>query len=348
MLPLLSQAILITPTGGYRYDRRIIQELRMLGWHVDVLDIGNCFPFPSALERTCAVETLHEVRAGRPIVIDGLAFGALPEAGALQSRTPLVALVHQPLALASGLPPMQVEAFRKSERRALAAATGVVVTSGTTARILIGDYGVPAEHVSVVPPGNDHVARARGSCDGTVRLVSVGSVVPGKGYDVLIAALAKIGDMSWRLTIVGDLTRDVAAAAQLRADVEGYGLADRITMLGALPPEEVMHLYLASDIFVLASRFESYGMALAEAISHGLPVVSTTAGAIPETVPTDAGLLVPPDDAAALAKAMRRLIGDTAERGRLAANASMRAAQLPSWENSARRFAAPLSGSQQP
>jgi glycosyltransferase involved in cell wall biosynthesis len=309
---------------------------------VDVVDIGNCFPFPSPSERASAIKILRETPAGSPLVIGGLAFGALPEAGALQARTPLIALVHQPLALASALSPPQVEDLHNSERAALAAATGVVVTSGATAQILVDDYSVPPDHVSVVLPGNDQVPRARGSCDGTVRLVSVGSVVPGKGYDVLIAALAKIADMPWRLAIAGDLTRDVAAVAKLHSDIRAYNLGERIAVLGPLAPDALMKLYLASDIFVLASRFESYGMALAEAIAHGLPMVSTTAGAIPDTVPADAGLLVPPDDAAAFAEAVGRLICNSAERRRFATNASSAAAQLPSWEDSARRFASAL------
>src|SRR5207244_257164 len=95
-----------------------------------------------------------------------------------------------------------------------------------------------------------------------------------------------------------------------------------------------------SDVFVLASRFEGYGMALAEAIAHGLPVVSTMAGvAIPDTVPAGTGLLVPPDDVAALARALRHLISDRAERQRLAMNARSAAAQLPTWQDSARLFA---------
>jgi glycosyltransferase involved in cell wall biosynthesis len=310
-----------------------------LGWHVDVLDIGDSFPFPSASERAIAVEMLHDVPVGCPIVVDGLAFGTLPEAGSLQTRTPLVALVHQPLALASALSPAQVDTFHHSECVALSAASGVVATSGTTSRILIDDYGVPPENVSVVPPGNDPVAQAPGSRDGVVRLVSVGSVVPGKGYDVLIAALATIADLPWQLTIAGDLTRDAAAAAQLHADIEAHGLTGRVIALGAQAPDAVMELYLTSDIFVLASRFESYGMALAEAMAHGLPVVSTTAGAIPKTVPANAGLLVPPDDPIAFANATRRLVGDAAERRRLAANACAAAAQLPSWKDCARRFA---------
>jgi len=273
------------------------------------------------------------------MVLDGLAFGALPEAGALRSRTPLIALVHQPLALDPGLDTTQSEVFRESERASLAAAAHVVVTSEATARIVIADYDVPPQCVSVVRPGNDPVPPAPGSKDAVVRLLSIGSVVPGKGYDLLIAALVTLADMPWRLTIAGDRTRNPAAAAQLDADIEAYGLGDRVAVLGAVLPERIDELYLASDIFVLASRFEGYGMALAEAIAHGLPVVSTTAGAIPDTVPAGAGLLVPPDNTTALAQALRRLIADPPERQRLATNARAAAAKLPTWQDSARLFA---------
>jgi glycosyltransferase involved in cell wall biosynthesis len=330
---------LATPTGGYGYDRRIIQELRRLGWQVDVADIGDGFPFPSIAQRATALAILSAVPAGCPTVLDGLAFGALPEAGALGCHTPLIALVHQPLALDPGLDTTQADTFRESERAALAAAARVVVTSEATARIVTGDYDVPAQRISVVRPGNDPVPPALGSNDGVVRLLSIGSVLPVKGYDLLIAAVATLDDMPWRLTIAGDRTRNPAAAAQLDADIEAYGLGDRVAVLGAVPPERIIELFLASDVFVLASRFEGYGMALAEAIAHGLPVVSTMVGAIPDTVPAGTGLLVPPDDAAALARALRRLIGDPTERQRLATNARAAAAQLPTWQDSARLFA---------
>jgi glycosyltransferase involved in cell wall biosynthesis len=295
---------LAMPTGGYGYDRRIIRELRRLGWQVDIADVGGSFPFPSTSQRATALAILSAVPAGCPTVLDGLAFGVLPEAGALRCHTPLIALVHQPLALDPSLDTKQADSFRESERAALAAAARVVVTSETTARIMIRDYGVPAQRISVVRPGNDPVPPALGSNDGVVRLLSIGSVLPVKGYDLLIAAVATLKEMPWQLTIAGDRTRNPAAAAQLDTDIEAHGLGNRVTVLGAVPPERIMELYLASDVFVLASRFEGYGMALAEAIAHGLPVVSTMAGAIPDTVPPGASLLVPSDDAAALARAL--------------------------------------------
>jgi glycosyltransferase involved in cell wall biosynthesis len=330
---------LATPTGGYRYDGRIIQELGGLGWQVDVVDVGNGFPFPSAAERADALAMLSMMPAGCPIVLDGLAFGALPEAGALQYRTPLIALVHLPLALETGLDTIQAQVFRESERAALAAAAHVVVTSESTARIVIADYAVPSQRVSVVRPGNDPVPPALGSSDGIVRLLSVGSIVPIKGYDVLIAAVATLVDLPWQLTIAGDRTRNPATSARLDSDITAHNLGDRVAVLGAVPPERITELYLASDIFVLASRFEGYGMVLAEAIAHGLPVVSTMAGAISETVPAGTGLLVPPDDVVALAQALRRLIREGAERKKLATNARTAAARLPTWQDSARLFA---------
>jgi glycosyltransferase involved in cell wall biosynthesis len=330
---------LATPTGGYRYDRLIIQELRRLGWQVDVLDLGDGFPSASLAQRASALAILSSVPGSCPIVLDGLAFGALPEAGALRVRTPLIALVHQPCALEPGLDPAMAHVLRESERAALAAAARVVVTSEATARIVIADYSVRSQCVTVVRPGNDPVPPAFGSSDAVVRLLSVGSVVPGKGYDLLISAVAAIADLPWRLTIAGDRTRNLAAAARLDADISAHGLGDRVTVLGAVPPERIDELYLASDVFVLASRFEGYGMALAEAIAHGLPVVSTRVGAIPDTVPVGTGLLVPPDDAVALAQALRRLIGDREERQRLALNARAAAAQLPTWQDAARLFA---------
>jgi glycosyltransferase involved in cell wall biosynthesis len=330
---------LATPTGGYRYDRRIIEELQRLGWQIDVLDLGDRFPFPNGAQRAAALATLSAVSYGCPIVLDGLAFGVLPEAGALRYRTPLIALVHQPLALDSGLDTAQAEVFRRSERAALAAAARVVVTSEATGRIVTADYGVPSSRISVVRPGIDIARPACGSNDNIVRLLSVGSVVPDKGYDLLIAAVASIADLPWRLTIAGDRTRDLTAAARLDADISAHDLGGRVTLLGAVSPERIAELYLASDLFVLASRFEGYGMALAEAVAHGLPVVSTMAGAIPETIPASAGLLVPPDDAPALARALRFLVGDRLERRRLAKNARAAAAQFPTWQDSARLFA---------
>ena len=331
---------LATPTGGYAYDRRMIAELGDLGWQVDLLDLGEDFPWPCDATRKSALTKLLATPAHRAIVVDGLALGVLAEAAAqLAGRNPLLALVHHPLALEAGLSENQAAALRSSERAALSAVQGVIVTSAATARLVAADYGVPAESITIARPGSDPAPLAPGSRDGTVRLLSVGAVVPRKGFDVLIAALATLGDLPWQLAIAGDRTRDLDAAAQLDADIAGHALKNRVAVLGAVSPQHLAALYMEADVFALASHFEGYGMAYAEAIAHGLPVIGTNGGAIPDTVPADAGLLVPSGDIPAFATALRRVIGDSDLRRRLAGGARAAAAQLPTWMQSADIFA---------
>jgi glycosyltransferase involved in cell wall biosynthesis len=328
---------LATPTGGYAYDRRMVAELEHLGWHIDVVDLGDGFPWPSREQKKAALARLSAVPQGRIIVVDGLAFGVLPEvASELRLRHPIVALVHHPLALESGLSAQQADILRASERAALAAASCVIVNSAATARHLSADYAVPADCTIVARPGSDPVAAAHGGRDGVVRLISVGAVVPRKGFDILIAALATLADLPWQLTIVGDRGRDPRTAARLDADIARRNLGDRVAVLGAVSPERLEELYAGADLFALASRFEGYGMAYAEAIACGLPVIGTSAGATPDTVPAGAGILVAPDDAGALALALRLLIEDPEQRRRLAACAREAARQLPTWQDSAK------------
>lgn len=327
---------LSTPTGGYAYDRRMIAELGRLGWQIDIVDLGEGFPFPSDATRKTAHALLLNIPSDRVVVVDGLALGVLPETARKLDR--LVALVHHPLAVESGISVKQAENLRASEQAALSAARHVVVTSAATARQLTTYYDVPTGRITVVRPGCDRGTPAQRRQDGTVRLLSVGAVVQRKGYDVLVAALATLPDLPWSLAIAGDCTRSPKTAAQLTADIERRGIGERIAVLGAVSPERLSELYAGADLFVLASRFEGYGMAYAEAIAHGLPVIGTTAGAIPGTVPSNAGLLVAPDDVSALAKGLRRLIGDTDERQRFAHAAQAAATRLPTWPESAQVF----------
>lgn len=336
---------LATPTGGYAYDRRIVAELAALGWQVEALDIGEGFPRPTPQIRGAACARLMALPQGRAIVIDGLAYGVLPEAAAaLQAHHPLVALVHHPLALETGLRDHESAALRASERAALACARHVIATSAATARLLGADYDVPAVRLTVVRPGTDRVAHGPRQPGETVTLLTVGAIIPRKGYDVLVAALAKLKDCHWRLVIVGDRTRSPDTAARLDAAIARGALGDRVESIGPVTSERLGELYASADLFVLPSRFEGYGMAYAEAIAHGVPVVATNVAAIPDTVPAGAGILLPPDDIEALAGTLRRLIEDPAERERLAAGARAASTSFPTWRESAELFARVLDG----
>jgi glycosyltransferase involved in cell wall biosynthesis len=208
--------------------------------------------------------------------------------------------------------------------------------------LLVQDYGVSEKLITVARPGTERVPVAPVRDDGVVRLLSIGALVHRKGFDVLIAALATLADLPWRLTIAGDRTRNPEVAARVDADIAKHKLGERVQVLGAVSDGRIEALYAEADVFALASRFEGYGMAYAEALARGLPVVGTTGGATSETVPASAGILVAPDDVVALAAALRRLISNKAERERMADAARTAAAALPTWQDSAKIFAATI------
>jgi glycosyltransferase involved in cell wall biosynthesis len=331
-----------TPTGGYAYDKRIITELRALGWQVDVIDLGATFPNPDTNARAAALAKLDAVTEGQPIVLDGLAFGVMTEeAVALSARYPLVALVHHPLALETGLDRNMARALHASERAALACTQAVIVTSASTAEILRRDFAVPAARITVIRPAVDRPQSRQKPprADGSVHLLAVGAITPRKGYDMLIEVLGSLQELPWRLVIAGDITRNAAASARLRAGIARQNLQDRIAVTGAVSDAGLAEFYGQADVFVMTSQFEGYGMVLGEAVAYGLPVVATTVGAAQEIVPADAGVLVTPGDASALREALRRVIADANERARLARGACDASKRLPKWPDSAVQFA---------
>src|SRR5271166_1427028 len=338
-----------TPTGGYGYARCVIAALRARNWHVGVVDLGDGFPHVGPDQRARARARLLEAPADAPVVVDGLALGALPDEAREAARSHcLIALVHHPLALETGLTEAAAAAFRASETRALAATRHVITTDHSTAATLAASYQVPRERITVAMPGAPRVAWAHGSRDGVVHILAVGAVVPRKGYALLVMALSELRDLPWRLTIVGDRGRSLETAVELDGLIERGGLSDRITCTGAVTGERLDELYRAADIFAQPSWFEGYGMALADALAYGLPVVATQTGAALKNVGPRAGRLVAPGDTEALARALRALIGDAQVRADCAAAARAAAQNLPSWDDTAATFETVLSGVARP
>lgn len=334
-----------TLTGGYLYDRRIVEGLRRAGRAVRVLPLADDFPSASPASISAADGVLAAIPAGRAVVVDGL---ALPGLGAtLERHTPrlrIVALVHHPVGDETGLDDAAAARLGRDERRAWRASCGMIVTSRWTARRIAAD-GYPAERIRVVEPGTDRPApvgpdEARGAqAGGAPRLLCVATLTERKGHSVLLDALVRIADRPWRLDCVGSTTREPATAARIRAQIERLNLGGRVALHGEVPPSRLAALYRDARVFVLPSYLEGYGMAHAEALAHGLPIVAAEAGALPETV-GDAGLLVPPGDVDALAGALARVLDDDALAGVLSARARERARSLPTWADACARFVA--------
>lgn len=335
-----------TLSGGYEYDRRIAAGLRALGWRVEVHALDASFPAPTPAALAHAREALARIPDGALVLLDGLALGAMPAiATAERDRLRLVALVHHPLAEETGLDAASAAALRASETRALGAVRGVITTSRATARALAA-YHVDPARIRVVEPGTDPAPLAQGSAGDTVELLCVAAVVPRKGHAVLVEALAALAHLPWRLACVGSLERDAATAASLRRQIDACRLAARVTLAGEHDRAALHGYYEQADAFVLATFHEGYGMAFAEALARGLPIVGTRAGAVPDTVPPDAGVLVPPGDVAALRQALARVIGDPAARARLAEGARRGRALLSTWPQASTAVAAALAAFQ--
>jgi len=333
-----------TPTGGYRYDKRIIQGLRDLGWRVEHRALVGDFPLPSRIAREAALEAVAAIPDGETVVVDGLAYGALPDLAESEGpRLGLIALVHHPLWMETGLDPSLSELLRRSEDRALAQARGMIATSDATARLL-SDRGIARDRIRVVVPGVDRAPASTGSAGPDTRLLCVATLTPRKGHDLLLRALAGLTELPWHLRCVGSLDRDTRWSRELRRLARDLGLDGRVTFTGSLDDPRLELEYRQADLFVLPTRFEGYGMVAAEALAHGLPIVATRTGAMPELIPPQAGALVSPDDPEALRVALEGLMADADARRRLAVGARTAGLRLPTWSESAGAFAAACRG----
>ena len=331
-------------TGGSVYNRRVAEALRTQRWCVEVRELAGDFPHPDDDSVESAARVFGGIPQGRVVVVDGLAASALP--GVLEqhaTRLRLVMLVHLPIAAHVGLDEATATRFRQWEARSLATAALVIVT-GTATLPLLAEYGIATDRVTVVEPGTDAAPPARGTPGGPLHLLSVATLNPGKGHDVLLRALALVPATTWQLTCAGSTTRHPETAARVQALARSLALQDRVRFTGDLSGEALDRAYDAADVFVLATWRETYGMAVAEALARSLPIVSTTTGAIPAMVGEDAGLLVQPGDIEALAEALTRVIGDAALRRRLTGGAARARSRLPSWDEAARRFGTALEG----
>lgn len=322
-----------TLTGGYIYERRLLEGLRSLGHDVQHLQLAASFPDPSAADMANAVAQLSALPPDRPLILDGLVFGSIDTKGLADVRAPTVAMIHHPLARESGLSEERRAHLFRTERDNLALAAHVLVPSPHTASILSSEYAVPADRITIARPGTDRPSSAPDPINPPL-ILSVGIQHPRKGHDTLLRALAHIVDLDWNAVIVGS-PYDAEHARELTALCENLGLASRVRLAGRVSSQELERLYCAASIFALATRYEGYGIVFDEALAYGLPIVSCRTGAVPDTVPAQAGVLVPPDAAERFAEALRSLMGDPGKRERLAEASQSAGQALPSWLDTA-------------
>ncbi|MET8042064.1 glycosyltransferase family 4 protein [Micromonospora sp. NPDC005215] len=324
-----------TPSGGNTYDRRICAGLGDSGWTVHEHAVPGAWPSPEPADRAALAAVLIAAPDDAVVLLDGLVASTVPDLLAPHAhRLRLIVLVHMPL-------------DDEAEGRALAAARAVVTTSEWTRRHLLLRHPLRPDRVRVAPPGVTAAPPVPpGSTAGT-RLLCVAAVTRHKGHDVLVDALTVVAEAPWTLVCVGTLTREPELVRRLRDRLVGAGLADRVRLAGPLTGAALDAAYAAADLLVLPSRGETYGMVVTEALARGLPVLATRVGGLPEALGRTAdgelpGLLVPPDDPAALAGGLSWWLGDDALRAQLRRAALARRDTLTDWTVTVASLAAVL------
>jgi glycosyltransferase involved in cell wall biosynthesis len=310
------------PSGGNLYDRRIRD-----GLGAREIAVRGTWPTPDDAARDGLARALAGLPDGAAVLIDGLVACGVPNVIVPAARRLRIAvLVHLPLADETGAP----AGLDALERRTLGAVSAVVATSDWAARRL-----AYAGQVHVVPPGTDPAPLTPGT-DGVSQLLCVASVTPRKGLDLLVEALASLAALPWTCDCVGPLDRDPAYADRVRGLIAEHGLTERLRLRGPRTGEALAAAYAAADLVVLPSRAETYGMVVTEALARGIPVVASAVGGVPEALGALPGILVPPDDASALAAALRRWLTEPALRDELRDSALRRRDELNPWEESVR------------
>ncbi len=335
------------PTGGNVYDRHLCHGLASLGWSVHEHAVPGFWGRPDATSFAALTGVVERIPDDAVVLLDGLIASTAPQVLVPQARRlRLIVLVHMPLGSRSADGGADDAGAR--EGAVLSAAAGVVTTSAWTRRRLRELYRLPADRIHVAPPGVDAAELAAGTADGG-ELLCVAAVTYAKGHDVLLDALASLRDLPWGCTCVGRLDRDPAFVEGLRRRLADHGVSDRVHLPGPRTGAALDRSYAGADLLVLASRSETYGMVIAEALARGLPVLATGVGGVMEALgpgagPAQPGLLVAPDDPAALATALRAWLDDAELRQRLRRAARERRASLPEWPATASAIAAVLAG----
>jgi glycosyltransferase involved in cell wall biosynthesis len=305
--------------------------------------VAGDWPRPDAAARAGLERCLQRIPDDAVVLLDGLVASSVADLLARhRDRLRQVVLVHMPLGHDGA------GEQRRTEGAALAGARAVLTTSNWTRDWLVATYALAAGLVHVAQPGVDDAVRSLGTPTGGA-LLCVAAVIPPKGQDVLVSALTALGDLPWTCTFVGTLERDPAFVAGLVRDARAAGIGDRVRLVGTGTRSEVDTHFRCSDLLVLPSRAETYGMVAAEALSHAVPVVASDVGGLPEVLGPGGGggrpgCLVPADDPEALAAALRVWLSDVDLRHRWRGAAMARSARLPGWPATAARVADVLTG----
>ncbi|TDS83024.1 glycosyltransferase family 4 protein [Nesterenkonia aurantiaca] len=350
-LAFIVPADLPGPSGGLTYNHRVLAQWRAMGLEVEEIAVPGAWPNPSPADRQVLA---HHLAQHRQVLLDGIIGSAAPQElrTAAASGAQISVLVHLPLPAESGLSPEEAQRLTLSERAALGSAHSIVCTSAWARDDLRARYG--HDRVAVAEPGVDRAALAPGGA--APRLLFLGAVTPRKNPLGLLGALAQLSEPpghpeptgspepQWSAVIAGPEGQDPAYAAAVRAAAaeQPHG---RVSVIGAAAGPQLETLWAETDLLVLPSLAETYGMVVTEALARGIPALvgagtgaqdalrGDPAGSRAE-LPTP-GAALDPQDLRAWSTMLRAWLSDASLRQQWRDAAQAHRARLRTWSHAA-------------
>jgi glycosyltransferase involved in cell wall biosynthesis len=336
-LGLLIYGSLDTLSGGYLYDRALVESLRSHGDTVEIISLP-WRNYPAHLGDNLR----FRLPPGLDLLIqDELNHPSLIAANRRPHPYPVISLVHH-LRASEPRPGWQNWFYRIVEARYLASVDGFIFNSNTTRGVVQGLLKDAKPHVVAFPPTDrfgdglpEDRVQARAKEPGPLRVLFLGNLIPRKGLHTLLEALS-LQPSAVRLEVVGSMSMDPSYVQRLQKMVEAGGIGAQVTFHGALEQEDLVALFASSHVLAVPSTYEGFGIVYLEGMSFGLPAIGTTLGAAGELIADgQTGFLVPPDDPGVLASRLASFADDRAGLARMSLNALARYRRQPSWGQTA-------------
>jgi glycosyltransferase involved in cell wall biosynthesis len=330
-------------TGGYIYDRRLVDYLRQKGQHIDIIHLPG-HDYPSRLLQSTHLSLTGELKN---LPLDVLLEDELDHPSLIflnrklknQLNCPIISIVHN-LHCCELRAKWQNQLYRMVEKYYLLSVDGFIFNSHTTRRAVENLIGTPGMQVIANPCGDrlqasitesEIIDRAQGP--EPLRILFLGNLFRNKGLHILLEALAELPINSYHLTVIGDLTMDRSYVKAIKSQIQKYNLDDKVSLLGPLNNNELAARLKESHVLVVPSFYEGFGMAYLEGMGFGLPAIGTTAGAVSEIIHHgESGFLVPPGDSGTLSRYLQELIRNRQLLAAISLNAYRYFKSRPNWQ----------------
>jgi glycosyltransferase involved in cell wall biosynthesis len=336
-LGLLIYGSLDTLSGGYLYDRKLVEYLRTQGDTVEIISL------PWRNYAAHLTDNFHfRLPPGLDLLIqDELNHPSLISANSRSHPYPIISLVHH-LRCSEQRPAWQNWFYRIIEKRYLKSVDGFIFNSQTTKSVVNGLIENRKPHVVAYPPTDrfgkgmtESEIEIRAKEPGPFRILFLGNVIQRKGLHTLLEAI-RLKSFDVRLDVVGGLTAEPKYVQEMQQRSEDSGLKSNILFHGPLDNEDLVAKFNSAQALVVPSSYEGFGIVYLEGMAFGLPAIGTTAGAASEIISDrENGYLIPPDDAAVLAEKLLALANDRALLARMSVKALARYREQPTWEETA-------------